>query len=216
DGADAHGDGVAGHVGLAEEVAGGVAAGERVEGDQAGAGVAAGAGLVEADVAGAADAEDLEIEAAGVADAILVGLAAGEDFGAGHGAVGHVDVFGRHVDVVEELVVHEAPVTLGVGAGEAVVFVEVEGDDVLERQAFLAVQADELAVEAHGGGAGGEAEDGAATLVGALADEGGDLGGKTAAGGVGGGVELGGDAFALPGFGGVHAMARNILPIGRK
>ena len=64
---DAHRDRLARDVPLAEEVAGGVQAGDAVERDQARAAVARRAGLVEADVAGAADAQDLEVEPAGLA-----------------------------------------------------------------------------------------------------------------------------------------------------
>ncbi len=164
DGADAHGDGEAGDVCFAEEVGGGVKAGDAVEGDEASDGIAGAAGFVEADVAGAADAEDLEIDAAGVADGVFVGGAVVEDFVEGDGAVGEVDVVGLEVDVGEELLLHEAEVAFAVVAVEAVVFVEVESDDVGEAEVFFAVEADEFAVKGNGGGAGGEAEDGGAAV----------------------------------------------------
>jgi hypothetical protein len=197
DGADAHGDGMAGDVGLAEEIAGGVAPGEGVERDEAGARVAAGAGLIEADVAGAADAEDLHVEATGGADLFLVGPAPRENLRPGHGAVGDVDVGGRDVEVVEELLVHEPPVALGVRARQAVVFVEIEGHDVFEAQLLLAVQPDELAVETHRGGAGGQAEHGrpAGRIV--APDQGGQFGRHQRAGDVGRGMDDALEALAL-------------------
>ena len=72
DGADAHRERLVRHVFLAEEAAGGVAARDRVERDQARAAVARRARLVEADVPGAADAEELQVDAAGPADLLLV------------------------------------------------------------------------------------------------------------------------------------------------
>jgi hypothetical protein len=70
DRADAHRQRVAWRAGVAAEVAGGVAARERVERDQARERVRRAARLVEADVAGAADAEDLEVDAAGGRDLV--------------------------------------------------------------------------------------------------------------------------------------------------
>ncbi len=195
DGADAHGDGEVGDVFLAPEVGGGVLAGDAVEGDAAGEGIAGGAGFVEADVAGAADAENLKVDAADGVDFVFVGFAVGEDLIRGDGARGDVDVFGGDVDVVEELLAHEAGVAFGVVGGEAVVFVEVEGDDVLEAEFFLAVEADEFAVEGDGGGAGGEAEDGGAAGAGVFLHEGLHFLGERLSGGGGGGEDQGGGFF---------------------
>ncbi len=195
DGADAHGDGAAGDELFAEEIAGGVESGDAVEGDEAGAAVARGAGLVEADVTGAADAEELEVDSAGGGDGGFVLLAEGGDGFGGEGAVGDVDVLARDIDVVEEVFVHETVVALELAGVHGEVFVEVEGDDVLEGEIFFLVEADEFGVDGDGGGSGGEAEDGGLVFCGALADEGGDFCGGVEAGVFGVGEEADGDFF---------------------
>ena len=63
------------------------------------------------------------------------------------------------VDVVEEVLAHEAVVALQLVRLHREVFVEVERDDVLEREALLLVQADQLVVDARRRRAGGQAED---------------------------------------------------------
>src|SRR6266566_1751596 len=70
----AHRDRFRGHVVLAEEIAGGVATGDRVERNTTGAGVSAGARLIEADVPRLADAENLQVYPAGSFDRGLVRL----------------------------------------------------------------------------------------------------------------------------------------------
>src|SRR6185503_19801813 len=99
-----HGDGFARDILLAEEVGGGIASRDGVEGDESRAAVRAGAGFVEPDVAGLADAEDLQIDAAGPHDGLLVGGAFGGNLPALDVAVWDVNV--RPIDdhVREELV----------------------------------------------------------------------------------------------------------------
>src|SRR5207248_2779934 len=98
---DAHGDGAARDVFAAEEIAGGVHAGDAIERDQAGAAVAPGARLVEADVTGAADAEDLKVDPSGVADGALIRLAVLGDLFDRKRAVGEVNVAGFNIDMIE-------------------------------------------------------------------------------------------------------------------
>ena len=74
------------------------------------------------------------------------------------------------VDVAEKIFPHEIPVGLIVGGGQADVFVEVEGRDAAEIEAFLAVHLDQLLIETQGRAAGGEAEHG----IGFFADDAGD------------------------------------------
>ena len=62
--------------------------------------------------------------------------------------------------MVEERLVHPAVVAVRVVRRHRVVFVEVERDDAREVEALLLVQADQLAVQPDGRGAGGQAEDG--------------------------------------------------------
>jgi hypothetical protein len=62
-------------------------------------------------------------------------------------------------------------VALKLVLSDGVILVEVESDDVGEVESLLAVQADEFAVNADGGGAGGEAEDAVLAGAGPFADE---------------------------------------------
>ena len=86
-------------------------------------------------------------------------------------AVGDVDVLRRDVDVVEEGLLHPAPVALRVVRLHGIIFIEIEGDDAREVEAGLAVEADQLAVEADWRGAGGQAEDGGPAGRVVLADQ---------------------------------------------
>ena len=84
-------------------------------------------------------------------DRRFVRLAMREHLVERHRAVGQVDVFRPQVDVVEELLPHEPEVALPVVAAEAVVFVEVEGDDPRKAQPLLAMEADQFPVKWHRG-----------------------------------------------------------------
>lgn len=90
---------------------------------------------------------------------------------------------------------HKRPVALRVLGRERVILVEVEGGDVGEAQALLAVQSHQFGVKADGGGAGREAEDDGAFLGVALADERGDFGGDGARGGQTAGEDGDGSLF---------------------
>src|SRR5262249_45830339 len=134
-GADAHRDGLLGYVLLAEEAAGRVLARHRIERDQARAAMARRAGFVEADVPGAANAEDLQVDAAGPANALFVAGAIILDLLGPQGAVGHMNVLRRNVDVIEERFLHPAPVALRIVRRHGVIFVEIEGNDAREVEA---------------------------------------------------------------------------------
>ena len=111
--ADAHRDRPPRHVLLAEEIAGGVDPRHAVERDQPRAAVAAGARLVEADVARAADAQELNIDPAGRRDLLFVPLAEVVALARrGNRAVRNVNVRRIDVDVVEQMLAHEAHVAL--------------------------------------------------------------------------------------------------------
>ena len=189
DGAHAHGDGPPGHVPLAEEVAGRVHPRHLVERDESRAALARRARLVEADVAGAAHAQDLDVDPAQVADLALVFLAEGRDLLASDGAAGHVGVRRVDVDVVEEVLLHEAAVALDRVGLHRPVLVEVERHDVAEAQLLLAVQAHELVVDRRGRAARRQAQHRHLPLGGPLADQGGDGGGHRLARRRAGGVD---------------------------
>ena len=159
-GSDTHRDGKVWHVLLAAEVAGGVLARHAVQRDAARERVAAGAGFIEADVTRSADAENLKVDATERINLLLVVAAMGEDLVAAQRAAGDVDVRLRDVDVIKNLLRHEARVAFRMIRREAEVFVEVEGDDVLEAEPFLFVQADQLAIKRHRRRSRGHAEHG--------------------------------------------------------
>ena len=117
-----------------------------------GAACKAAEGLVEGDVPVGAYTAHKEVYAAGLADSLLVGQAFGLQVG--RVAVENVHVLPLDVYVAEEIVPHEAVVALGMLLGQAYVLVHVEGDNVLEADAPLFIQTDEVAVHAQGAAAG--------------------------------------------------------------
>lgn len=62
----------------------------------------------------------------------------------------------RNIDVLEEILVHEGVVALGVVHGEVHVLVHVEGHDVLERNATVLVRLNKSLVNANRRGSGGQ------------------------------------------------------------
>src|SRR5262249_27413115 len=117
------------HVPFAEEGAGGVAAGHRVEGDAARAALARRAWFVEADVPGSADAQDLQVDASRASDLLFVLSAEFIRLIGAETAVRNVNVLRLDVDMVEERFLHPAPVALRIVRLHRVVFVEVERDN---------------------------------------------------------------------------------------
>ena len=80
--------------------------------------------LVEANVPVVADAQQLQVDAAAGA---YLPLVVGEHcLGIGGHAIGHARVLRADVDVVKEVLLHEAAVALRVVGGKPLVFVEVE------------------------------------------------------------------------------------------
>ena len=152
DGAHPHGDGEVRHVFLTAEVARRILAGDAVQRDAPGERFAARSGFIETDVTRASDAQDLQVNAAHRINRLFVLPAMGEDLVRCDRALGDVDVFLGNVDVIEQLVCHEAAIAFRVVPLQAVVLIQVEGDDVLEAQALLLVQADQLAIKGHRGG----------------------------------------------------------------
>ena len=131
DGLDTDGESHAGHLGnvIVKEARVGKdgVVGERLD---AGARGQAGAGLVEGNVAVLADAREEEVDAADALDGVFVGDALGLE--AGGVAVENVHVGRVDVYVGEEVFPHEGVVRLWVVAGDADVFVHVEGDDIFK------------------------------------------------------------------------------------
>ena len=90
-------------------------------------------------------------------------------------AVGNMAVLGRDIDLVEQVLAHEPHVALQLVRLHRVVFVEVERDDVLERQALFAMQAHQFVVHADRRAAGRQTEHAVATFSRTLTNQVGDL-----------------------------------------
>src|SRR6202035_5811965 len=114
--------------------------------------------FVEADVPRAADSEELQIESARFLDLALIRAAVGNDLFDYDRAIEHVHVFRADVNQVEQMLAHEAAIALQFERLDREVFVEVERDDVRKRQPFLAVQPDQLGINADWGRAGRQTE----------------------------------------------------------
>src|SRR6266536_1007934 len=114
--------------------------------------------LVERDVAVGADAQDLQIDAAAFRDAPLVPLAEGGII-AGR-ARRDVDVVRGNVHVLEEVLVHEVVIALGVIRGQPDVFVEVERRHAREVHLPRLMQPHQLLIEAEWRRSGRHAEHG--------------------------------------------------------
>ena len=80
--------------------------------------------LVEADVAVVAQAQKLQVNAASEQDGSLVSIACGLSVGVG--AIGHMRVLGAHVDLAEQVLLHEVVVALLVIGRQAAIFVQIE------------------------------------------------------------------------------------------
>ena len=168
DGVDAHGDGHLGDVVDRREELGLCLDGVEGELDEACLGAEEGAGLVEANLPLFTHADNHEVHL--VFGFVAVSAAVLADLAEGHGAVGDVDVLGEDVDVVEELRVDAVVAALLVLGGDGVELVEAIHLHVAEADLAGHVADDQLAVEAEGRVARGEAEHegtaGAGCLVG--------------------------------------------------
>src|SRR5688572_24107151 len=77
--------------------------------------------------------------------------------------------------MIEQMLPHEPNVALQLVRLHREVFVEVERDDVAERQAFILMQPYEFAVDAYRRAAGRQAKDAVAALLSPLANQDGNL-----------------------------------------
>ena len=146
--ADAHRDRPPRHVFLAKEVARRVDPRHPVERDQSRAARSARARLVEADMPRAADAQELNVDSARLGDFLLVPAAIVGNLLDRDRAVRHMPIPRVDVDEVEQMLAHEPHVALQLVRLHRKVFVEVERDDIRERQALLAMHPHQLVVDA--------------------------------------------------------------------
>ena len=113
-------------------------------------------GLVEANVTVVANAEKLEVRVTCSRNHGIVLGAGGVSIGIG--AIGHVGVLDIDVHVVEQVLVHEITVALGVIAVETTILVQVIAAHLGEVNVALLVPLDKLLVGANGSRAGGQAK----------------------------------------------------------
>lgn len=73
-------------------------------------------------------------------------------------AVEDVDVAGRNVHLVEQILVHEAVVALRMALRKPYIFIHVECDDILEGDLSGLVHSDELGIDIQRSGAGRQSE----------------------------------------------------------
>ena len=144
-----HRDRLPGNIPFAEEITGGVAAGNAVERDQAGTALLRAARFIESDVASAADAEQLQIDPPGLADQFLIPHAKSLNIAPLERAVGNMDRLSRDVDMIKQMLPHEAVVALQRSGLHRPVFVEVKRHHRAERNALLPVQPHQLVIHAH-------------------------------------------------------------------
>ena len=151
-----HGVRLPGHLCLVFKEAGVCGDGALRQGHLMGAAGKAAVRLVEADVGVAADAQQLKIDAVMLLnDPVIPGAL---QSAVGLGAVRQEASVRRDIDMVKQILPHEAAVALGMVPGQAAVFVQVDGNRLPEIQLALLIPLNQMAVGADGGGAGGKAQ----------------------------------------------------------
>ena len=113
-------------------------------------------GLVEANVTVVANAKKLEVRVPCSRNHGIVLGASGISIGIG--AIGHVGVLDIDVHMVEQVLVHEITVALGVITVKAAILVQVIGAHLGEVNVAFLVPLDKLLVRANGSRAGGQAK----------------------------------------------------------
>ena len=156
DRADAHRDGVLGHLVNRLEEARVVLTRLLRQRFDARARTERRAWLVESDVAVRADAQHLQVNSACLLDALLVPAAV--LLNVIRHAVRHVHPTGIDVDVLEQILPHEVVVALIVFRRQTHVLVQVERGDLGEIQTLFLVHPDQLFVQAQRGAARGQTE----------------------------------------------------------
>src|SRR6478736_3697144 len=114
---------------------------------------------------GSSNAENLNIDPARSQDLAFVLLAVGKHFRTRNEAVRYVNIFRRNINVIEKLHLHKAAVTLRMMRWQPIVFIEIEGNNVPEREPFVAVQSDQFSVKFDRSRTSSESEDNRSVLV---------------------------------------------------
>ena len=113
-------------------------------------------GLVEADVAVVANAQQLQVHPAPLLNLLLISLAHGRHvLGL---AVGNDGVLGLDVHMIEQVLLHEVPVALGMVPGQALVLVQVGGTNPGKINLTGLAALHQLPVQGQGAGTGSQAQ----------------------------------------------------------
>ena len=126
DGADPHGDRLAGNIFLTKKITGCVAAGNAVKSNQSSPCYFPRSRFIEADVSGSPDPQDLDVDPSRIDDCLLILLAGSMNLRFGQRTVGNVDVRWIDIDMIEEVLVHEANVTLQFVRLHWEIFIKIE------------------------------------------------------------------------------------------
>ena len=157
DGADANGQsGLGNLIGIVIEETGIDDEGILGQGTDAGAGSEAGEGFVKGDVTVNAAAAQEQINAAIGSNLIFIALAL--SFQIFSHTIENVDIFGRNIDVVKEIVVHKVPVALIMLTRQANVFIHIKGNYVLKGHFTGLVLFNQTLINAQRRGTGGQAK----------------------------------------------------------
>jgi hypothetical protein len=156
---DPHRERLTRNVLLAEEIGCGILARHVVEMHLARSTLDARSRLVEADVTRFADAKELQIDPPRLTNRLFIPETLELDVLPRRVAAGDVHVLALDVDVREQILPHEPVIAVDAVRPHGVVLVEIERHNVGERQPFVAVEADELAIDTDRCGARGESED---------------------------------------------------------
>ncbi len=119
-----------------------------------------GARLVEADMPRLANAEELNVYPPSLANGFLVAKRLQRQLLARYVSSRDPNVVRLNVDVVEQILPHEAVIRMNAVRGHRIVLVQIERDDVPEAETLFAVHADELPIHADRRRSGSKSENG--------------------------------------------------------
>ena len=134
-----HGDRVGRNILFAAKIASCISPSQTVERHHSRPGIYAGTRFIETDVPGPSNAKNLDIDPTRSQDFALVLLAVGKHFRTRDEAVRNVHIFWRNIDLIEKLHLHKVAITLRMMRRQATVFIEIESDNVPEREPFVTV-----------------------------------------------------------------------------
>jgi hypothetical protein len=96
---------------------------------------------------GAPDTEYLDVEPPRFLDIFFVVSTIGKDLVPRNPSIRNMDILRGNIDMIEKLVVHEAPVAFRMLTLEAVVLIQIKGHHILEAQPFIPVRRNQALVE---------------------------------------------------------------------